>query len=134
MRPDEPPASIHRLIRDAARSLSDIERDVVDNHTVNKRSVCGKTPLMTAAYYGRKDVMEMLLRHGAVVNALDDRTFDTAAHYVAQSLCGHIRQCACLMVLIEHGASIDLTNNDGYTVHELAAKNGNHDIGTAGER
>lgn len=88
---------------------------------------------MTAGYYCRKDVLELLIHHGAVVSALSDQSGDTAAHFVALSLCGHIRQCACLMVLVESGAPIDTKNDDGYTVYELAAKNGNKDIASTGD-
>jgi ankyrin repeat protein len=123
--------TIHALIRDG-KPLQQILDELDSRFTVNERSPCGKTPLMSAAYYGRKDVMEALIQRGAVVNALDERTSDTAAHYVAHSNSGHIRQCACLMVLIENGASIDLENNDGFTVYELADKNGNKDISTTG--
>ena len=100
---------------------------------VNSRSPCGKSPLMTACYYCRKDVIEMLIDRGAVVNALSEGSGDTAAHFVTLSLSGHIRQCACVMVLIEKGALIDIKNDDGFTVFDLAAKNGNCDIGNTGE-
>lgn len=99
---------------------------------VNLRSPCGKSPLMTAAFYCHKQAIYMLIEHGAVVNAIHEATGDTAAHFVTLSLSGHIRQCGCIMALIEHGALIDMTNNDGYTVFALATKNGNHDIGNTG--
>src|SRR5689334_9140559 len=113
---------IHRLIRHDA-PVAEVVSEIESNHTVNLRSPSGKTPLMTAAYYCRKDVIEALVKRGAVVNALDDNTGDTAAHYVTLSLSGHIRQCACLMTLVEADADIDIRNRDGYTVYELAAKN-----------
>ena len=122
---------IHRLIRHGA-PLAEIDAELSRNHTVNLRSPSGKSPLMTAAYYCRKDVIELLVSKGAVVNALDERTGDTAAHYVTLSLSGHIKQCACLMSLVEADANIDIRNKDGYTVNELASKNGNHDIGDTG--
>lgn len=122
---------IHKLIREGA-PIDQIEKEVDENKAVNTRSPCGKSPLMTAAYYCRKDVIEMLVRKGAVVNAMDEVTGDTPSHYVTLSLSGHIRQCACLMTLIESGADLTLTNNDGYNVFELATKNGNHDIGDTG--
>lgn len=123
---------IHRLIRHGA-PLDDVIAEVERSHTVNLRSPSGKSPLMTASYYCRKDVIEALIQRGAVVNALDDKTGDTAAHYVAHSLSGHIRQCACLMALVEYAADIDIRNRDGYTVYELAMKNGNTDIGSTGD-
>ena len=113
-------------------SPSEIEAEISEGN-VNLRTAEGRTPLMTAAYYGRKDVLELLIKHGAVVNAIDEQTGDTAAHYVTLSLCGSIRQCACVMVLVENGANIDIRNNDGYTVYDLARKNGNNDIGNTGD-
>eukprot|EP00993_Chasmostoma_nieuportense_P005858 NODE_6475_length_531_cov_28.047030_g6310_i0.p1 GENE.NODE_6475_length_531_cov_28.047030_g6310_i0~~NODE_6475_length_531_cov_28.047030_g6310_i0.p1 ORF type:complete len:151 (+),score=36.38 NODE_6475_length_531_cov_28.047030_g6310_i0:49-453(+) len=98
---------------------------------VNVRSSCGKTPLMTAGYYCQKEIMELLLDNGAVINALDERTKDTAAHYVTMSLCGGIRKSGCIIVLAEHGADVSIRNEDGYTVFELAAKHGSADIADA---
>jgi ankyrin repeat protein len=123
---------IHRLLRKGA-PLAEIENEIRTQHCVNLRSPCGKSPLMTAGYYCRKDVIALFVDNGAVVNAIDAASCDTAAHYVTLSLSGHIRQCACLMALVESGADIDLKNADGYTVYALAEKNGNHDIGSTGE-
>lgn len=123
---------IHRLIRRGA-SVEEIERDIDENGSVNTRAPSGKSPLMTAAYLCRKDVMALLLNRGAVCTALDTYTGDTPAHFLTLSLCGHVRQSACLMLLIEYGADISARNNDGYTVFELAEKNGNHDIGSTGD-
>ncbi len=87
---------------------------------------------MTAAYMCHKGAIDVLVKYGAVVNAIDEKTGDTASHFVTLSLCGHIRQCGCMMKLLEHGAAIDLRNVDGYTVFELATKHGNNDIGNTG--
>ena len=76
-------------------------------------------------------MMSLLLDNGAVINALDENTGDTAAHYVTMSLSGGIRQSGCMIVLAEHGADVDIRNDDGYTVFELAAKNGNSEIAEA---
>ena len=122
---------VHQLVRSGA-PLAEILAEVDESHCVNLRSPCGKSPLMTAAYNCRKDVLEALVQRGAVVNALDENTGDTSAHYITLSLSGHIRQCACLMTLMEHGADIDIRNKDGHTVGELAQKNGNDDIGSTG--
>ena len=122
---------IHRVLREPVCDLAALKSQIEEGH-VNTRSPCGRSPLMTAAYFCHKAALELLIEHGAVVNAIDEATGDTAAHFVTLSLCGHIRQCGCVMVLIEHGAQIDLCNNDGYTVFQLATKNGNHDIGNNG--
>eukprot|EP01012_Entosiphon_sulcatum_P062923 TRINITY_DN8964_c0_g1_i1.p1 TRINITY_DN8964_c0_g1~~TRINITY_DN8964_c0_g1_i1.p1 ORF type:complete len:149 (-),score=23.91 TRINITY_DN8964_c0_g1_i1:164-580(-) len=110
--------------------IAAVER-LIEQGQVNLRTSCGKSPLMVAAYYCHKNIMELLLGHGAVINALDDFTLDTAAHYITLSLCGTIRQCGCMIALAEHGADVTIRNGDGYTVFELAEKNGNLDIAEA---
>lgn len=121
---------IHRLLR-ANATLAEIEGEI-DNGNVNLRSPCGKSPLMTAAYVCHKAALQLLIDRGAVVNAIHEKSGDTPAHFVTLSLSGHIRQCACVMVLIENGANIEMRNTDGYTVFQLATKNGNMDIGNTG--
>jgi ankyrin repeat protein len=122
---------IHSILR---RPVCDLDAllEQISFGFVNLRSPCGKSPLMTAAYSCHKQAIYVLLEHGAVINAIHEESGDTAAHFVTMSLSGHIRQCGCVMALIEHGALIDMKNNDGFTVFELATKNGNHDIGNTG--
>jgi ankyrin repeat protein len=126
---DEVP--IHRILRQPVVDTALLEEEARSG-AMNLRSPCGKSPLMTAAYMCHKHAIDILVRYGAVVNAIDETTGDTAAHFVTLSLSGHIRQCGCMMQLLEHGAAIDLRNTDGYTVFELATKNGNKDIGNTG--
>jgi ankyrin repeat protein len=130
--PDDEAPMIHRILRAATLDLDALEEEVAMAR-VNIRSPRGKTPLMTAAYYGHKAALELLVDRGAVVDAIHEKTGDTAAHFAVLSLTGHVRQCGCMMVLIEKGASIDMRNDDGYTVFELAKKNGNKDIGSTGD-
>ena len=118
---------IHRLIRNGA-PFELVKSELANSHCVNQRSPCGKSPLMTASYYCRKSIIELLIKAGAVVNAMDEKTGDTAAHYIAHSLSGHIRQCGCLMVLFELGANPEIRNHNGYTVFDVASKNGNSHI------
>jgi len=122
---------IHRILRQHECDLTALQEQIDLGH-VNLRSPCGKSPLMTAAYYCHKKALAPLLEAGAVINAVHFETGDTPAHYVVLSMSGHIRQCGCIMVLLEYGASIDMQNVDGYTVFELATKAGNKDIGNTG--
>eukprot|EP00998_Keelungia_sp_KM082_P010760 NODE_6965_length_612_cov_62.779381_g6942_i0.p1 GENE.NODE_6965_length_612_cov_62.779381_g6942_i0~~NODE_6965_length_612_cov_62.779381_g6942_i0.p1 ORF type:complete len:153 (+),score=23.90 NODE_6965_length_612_cov_62.779381_g6942_i0:54-512(+) len=133
MQPDFAVCAIEQDEMHKAIKHGDIDtvRSCIDRGMVNHRSDCGKTPLMTAAYYCQKQIMEILLENGVVINALDHVTKDTAAHYVTMSLCGSIRQCGCMIVLAENGADVNIANEDGYTVFELAEKNGNADIALA---
>lgn len=122
---------IHRVLRQPMCDMEALKEQITYGF-VNLRSPCGKSPLMTAGYCCHKQAIHLLVEHGAVVNAINELTGDTAAHYVILSLSGHIRQSGCIMALIEHGALIDMKNNDGYSVFELATKNGNHDVGNTG--
>ena len=58
----------------------------VEAGQVNARTECGKTPLMTACYYCKKAMISYLIDSGAVVNATDELTGCTAAHYVVMSM------------------------------------------------
>ena len=129
---DDGAPMIHRILRAPTVDMAALEEEMAMAR-VNIRSPRGKTPLMTAAYYGHKAAIEALIDRGAVVDAIHEKTGDTAAHFAVISLTGHVRQCGCMMVLIEKGASIDMRNDDGYTVFELAKKNGNKDIGSTGD-
>merc|ERR1712228_252507 len=110
--------------------MARLEQCIADGY-VNQRSSCGKTPLMTAGYYCRKEALDLLLRSGAVPNALDEHTGDTTAHYIVLSTSGNVKQCGCMMVLSQYGVDIHIRNNDGYSVTALAEKMGNTDIAEA---
>ncbi|XP_071108992.1 ankyrin repeat domain-containing protein 50-like [Haliotis cracherodii] len=49
---------------------------------INSRSKKGKTPLMKAAYYGQRDVLEFLVSKGANVSMVDDDG-DNIIHYAS---------------------------------------------------
>ena len=78
---DLPP--IHKAIRE--NDIEGVKLQVSEGH-VNQRSACGKTPLMTAGYYCKKEMLPILISAGAVVNAVDEQTGNTAAHYVVMSM------------------------------------------------
>eukprot|EP01060_Flectonema_neradi_P034913 TRINITY_DN6267_c0_g1_i2.p1 TRINITY_DN6267_c0_g1~~TRINITY_DN6267_c0_g1_i2.p1 ORF type:complete len:122 (+),score=13.55 TRINITY_DN6267_c0_g1_i2:56-421(+) len=81
---------IHKAIRE--NDIEGVKKHVVEGH-VNQRTACGKTPLMTAGYYCKKEILPILISAGAVVNAVDEKTGNTAAHYVVLST-------VCLVVFI----------------------------------
>lgn len=119
---------IHRMLRDASVSDAEILEHLHEFHDVNARSpFCSATPIMTAAYFGRKELIEdMIVRLGAVPFATNEKTGDTAAHYAMLSVAvGHVRQCSTLMMLLEFGVPDDVKNEDGYTALDLARKYGN---------
>lgn len=123
---------IHAILRASTVDMAAL-REELDMVNVNVRSPRGKTPLMAAAYYGHRQAIALLIERGAVVDAIHEKSGDTASHFVCMSLVGNVRQSGCIMALIEGGASIDSRNDDGYTVFELAKKNGNREIGATGD-
>ena len=62
----------------------------------------GLTPLMVASIHGHRDVIVLLLEHGAEVNKYDGEGFTPLAHAVNK---GHPD---CVLVLIRRGAEIDV--------------------------
>lgn len=75
------------------------------------------TPLHIAADKAHYDVMDVLLKHGAKVNALDGLG-QTALHRVAQQ--GNIQACR---LLIQYGIDISIRSLQGYPAAELATEN-----------
>ena len=74
---------IHKAIKED--DMAEVSR-LVGEGFVNQRTKCGKTPLMTAGYYCRKAIISYLIGQGAVVNAIDEATGCTAAHFIVMSL------------------------------------------------
>ena len=78
----------------------------------------GSTALHHAAFCGRLEVAQHLLRRGATVDVLNDYK-DTPLHLAATN--GHV---AVMQQLVEYGADPGLTNLYGKTPGDLAEKNG----------
>lgn len=79
----------------------------------------GRTPLHTAAYGGKLNIVQLLLSRGADVNAITT-TGSTPLHGAA--LYGHE---AVLKLLVEKGANVRAANQATYTPLTNAASNGN---------
>ena len=75
------------------------------------------TPLHVAADRCHVDIMEILLKHAADVNALD-RLGQTAMHRCAQQ--GSTNACR---VLLDHGADVNIVSLQGYTAVQIAPEN-----------
>lgn len=82
----------------------------------------GWTPLMTAAFHGRDEIIELLIQYDADVNALDDGG-NNALHWAAFG--GHT---ACAKRLIRHQIQIDQQNSFGWTPLTQAALRNHPDI------
>lgn len=85
---------------------------------VNRRSRCGRTPLMLAAASGDAAAVRALLEAGACANDRDDHG---AAALHSAAFNGH---AAAVQALIEHGAAVDVQDADGWTPCLLAAGRG----------
>lgn len=80
---------------------------------------CGAvTPLFLAAIEEQPEMMRLLLRNGANVNARNTNRDQTALHYVSE-----YEDTAFLELLFEYEVKIDATDRFGQTVLHYAARN-----------
>ena len=99
--------------------------------SVHMRNKKGQMPLHTASCHGLSDIVALLLKFGADVDAQDNDTM-TPLHLVSQSRLAmfgdysHISKTAQL--LLEHGASVRVRNKNGQTPLHAASHNGLSDI------
>ncbi|XP_064096218.1 oxysterol-binding protein-related protein 1-like isoform X2 [Macrobrachium nipponense] len=73
----------------------------------------GWTPLHLSSYFGHKDCVETLLRHGAAIDELNDAG-DTPLHKAALT-----NREDVVLLLLEHGASVSTINGDGLRPSDL---------------
>ena len=125
-----------QLLSDVARLLLEHGADVnariergLENHE-------GRTPLHTAADYGRVKVVRVLLKHGANVGAEDNKgrtPLHDAADYRRIENFGRVEDYASgkievARVLLEQGANAGAEDNKGRTVLHIAAKYGEIEV------
>jgi ankyrin repeat protein len=82
----------------------------------------GNTPLSTAADYGYKEICELLIAHGADVNATN-LYGESPLTLIASK--GHFEICE---LLIQNGANINALNHRGIPALSVAAEKGNNEI------
>jgi ankyrin repeat protein len=95
--------------------------DAVDNR--------GLTPLIEAARLGKVEEVEMLLEHHAAVDAKDNRGLTPLMH--AGLMCNMPPQGQRVVIakmLLDNGADIFATSNDGRSALRFAADHPNHDF------
>ncbi|XP_058123704.1 uncharacterized protein LOC131281910 [Anopheles ziemanni] len=92
------------------------ESDRKAKFNVNRKDSTGQgmTPLHAASSRGYVDVVELLLRHGANVQAKDTNG-NSALHFAVE--CGNVR---IVRALLRHGASIGVRNSLGKSPLELS--------------
>lgn len=88
---------------------------------LNKKDYYGKTPLYWAAYKGHRACLEELLKFGASVNT-KCRHGGSPLHAVVSLY------PECALLLIKHGADVNLADNWGVTPMYLAATSGQIDV------
>lgn len=87
----------------------------------------GILPLHDAAMRGRADVLDLLLKAGAEVHI--DKQLEALLPGFTPLHCAVLgRDVKSVAILIEHGASVDLTTADGETPARLAERKGLRDI------
>lgn len=107
--------SMDRLVRDAAQGHLEVVRDHLAKHPdrVNQKS-SGKTALQVSSHQGHREIVELLLQCGAIVDAQDDDG-DTALHYAAFG-----NQPAIMEILLKAGANINAVNRAKCTALHVA--------------
>ncbi len=82
----------------------------------------GFTPLMSAAWHGRVDMMRMIVKNGADINARDDYGRSAIMLAVSQN------KIRAVKFLIEKGADKNLRESDGYTALDIGIKEKRYQI------
>jgi ankyrin repeat protein len=115
------------------RLLSESDTDVdatqtnggwlVDFYLDNKGNICvGWTPLMTAIYKGNAEIVEILLKAGAKVDA------DNCVGWPPLHCAVEHGRTEIMEILLKDGAKVDTIDNGGRTPLHYAARNGNAEI------
>eukprot|EP00514_Thraustochytrium_sp_LLF1b_P007246 CAMPEP_0184530728 /NCGR_PEP_ID=MMETSP0198_2-20121128/13122_1 /TAXON_ID=1112570 /ORGANISM="Thraustochytrium sp., Strain LLF1b" /LENGTH=437 /DNA_ID=CAMNT_0026922945 /DNA_START=613 /DNA_END=1926 /DNA_ORIENTATION=- len=114
--------SIHQAIK--IRNTAQVATFLETNpDCIYELGACKLTPLMLAAELGVSKAIDLLVRAGAPVDAVDELTGRSALGWAV--LFGQIQ---CVEVLLEHGADVNVMAKDGTTPLLMCAKEGFEDI------
>lgn len=87
---------------------------IAQGANINARNEEGWTPLMLAALYNRKNMIELLLKHRANINAQDNNG------KTALMLAFILGNTGIIKLLLQNGASVIIENKNGKTALDLA--------------
>ena len=82
----------------------------------------GLTPLMAASHSGKVEILEILLKAGALIDTKD------SSGYTALMFSCNSGQLSCARFLIEKGANVNEVANDGSTPIMFSAQHGHNNI------
>ncbi|MEM7333375.1 MAG: ankyrin repeat domain-containing protein [Chloroflexota bacterium] len=88
----------------------------------HRRDRFGFTPLLAAAFEGQVEMVELLIEHGANIEAVDDWN-DTAVNVAAWN-----GELAAIEKLIELGANPNVDNNNGQNALDHAKNQGHEEV------
>ena len=91
---------------------------------VNAYAPDGSQPLGLAAFFGRPDIVEFLLSHGAEVNSPSRNQMRVMPLHSAIAN----RRTEIVRMLLDHGANVNATQADDFTPLHEAAQNGMLDV------
>jgi len=90
---------------------------------INTFNDYGNSPLTLAAFYGRDDIVQELLNHGALIDAMSPTETWTALMAASQQ-----NRLSTVRLLLDNGADIDLHNFDEQSARYYANRAGNNVI------
>ncbi|XP_071084417.1 ankyrin repeat domain-containing protein 29-like [Haliotis cracherodii] len=90
---------------------------------INSRGEASMTPVMAAAEWGHRDVVELLVSEGADVSQVAEGG-DNTLHYACSG--GDVETVKCVLSL--NVVDIDARNNDGQTVADVARRGGHQKV------
>jgi ankyrin repeat protein len=97
-----------------------VELLAADRGLVNSYSHDGWTPLHLSAFFGRKDIAEVLLANGADVHARSRNAMQNTALHAA--VAG--QKADVVPVLLAHGADVNACQHGGWTPLQAVAQSG----------
>lgn len=95
-----------------------------DPDLANSWSPDGFTPLALAAFFGRRELVELLLHHGADVDAQARNAMQVAAIHAAAAR----NDASIVRTLLEHGANVNARQQGGFTALDAARQNRNSEM------